>query len=234
MSLSGWRAIDDAKPEIAHEAQRGKIVGKQAIERVETEAAGRDVEATLTLISRERPGRAGIKAEPHLADDRLGERRDVAQAKVQTLPRHGMHDMGRVADEREPPGDEAPRDLEAERKGFDARGKADRAQFRREAIFKLARQIVGVERQQRLGVGATLVPDDARLATRKRQESERTGRQEMLLRPAFVVALVRDRRDDAGLVIVPADGLNVGEPAEFRARAVGGDREARAQHAAVG
>ncbi len=211
-----------------------KIVGKQAIERVETEAAGRDIEPTLTLVGGERSGRARIKAEPHLADDRLGERRDVAQAKVQPLPGDGMDDMGGVANQRKPPGDEAPGDLKAERKGFDARGKADRAEFRREAVFELARQIVGIERQQRLGVGATLVPDDARLAARKRQESEWTGRQEMLLRPAFVVALVRDRRDDAGLVVVPADGLNVGEASEFRARAVGGDREARAQHAPVG
>src|SRR5277367_3337163 len=105
-----------------------------------------------------------------------------------------MHHMGRVANEREPPGDEAPRNLEAERKGFDPRGKADRAQFRRETVFKLARQIVRVERQQRAGVDATFVPDDARLATRKRQDGEWTGRQEMLLRPAFVIALVRDRR----------------------------------------
>ena len=55
-----------------------RIIGEQAIERVETEAAGRDVEATLTLVGGERRGRAGIKAKPHLADDRLGERRDVA------------------------------------------------------------------------------------------------------------------------------------------------------------
>ena len=38
--------------------------------------------------------------------------------------------MGRVANEREPLGDEAPGNLEAERKGLDARGEADRAQFR--------------------------------------------------------------------------------------------------------
>ena len=139
--------------------------------------------------------------------------------------------MGRIANEREPPGDEAPRDLEAERKGFDARGKADRAQLRRETVFKLARQIVGVERQQRAGVGATFVPDDARLATRKRQESEWSGRQEVLFRPTLVVALVRDGCDDAGLVIVPADGLDVGKLGKFRARAVGGDCEARADDA---
>ena len=50
----------------------------------------------------------------------------------------------------------------------------------------------------------------------------------MLLRAAFVIALVRDGGDDAGLVVVPADGRDVGERAELRARAVSGDRKARA------
>ena len=142
--------------------------------------------------------------------------------------------MGRVAHERKPLGDEAPGDLEPKRKRLDSRGEADFAQFWREAVFELARQLFGIQRKQRARVGATLVPDNARLAAGKGQNRERTGRQEMLLRAAFVIAVVRDRRDDSGLVIVPADGLNVGEPAEFRARAVGGDSEARPQGAAVG
>ena len=56
----------------------------------------------------------------------------------------------------------------------------------------------------------------------------------MLLRAAFVIALVRDSGDDAGLVIVPADGRDIGKPPQLRARAIGGDREARAQRSAVG
>jgi hypothetical protein len=83
-------------------------------------------------------------------------------------------------------------------------------------------------------VGATFVPDDARLATRKRQESEWTGRQEMLLRPAFVIPLMGDGCDDAGLVVVPTDGRDVGELGKFRAGSVSGDCEASAQHAPVG
>ena len=56
---------------------------------------------------------------------------------------------------------------------------------------------------------------------------ERAGGQEMLLRAAFMIALVGDGGDDAGLVVVPADGRDAGERGELRARAVGGDREAR-------
>ena len=79
--FSGRRAVDEAQAEIAREAQRREVVGEQAVHHVHAEAARRDVEAPLALVGRERSGRAGIEAEPHFADDRLGERRDVAQAR---------------------------------------------------------------------------------------------------------------------------------------------------------
>ena len=119
--------------------------------------------------------------------------------------------MGGVADERQPLADEAARDLEAERKGFDRRGERELAELRREAQFELAQKIFRLERDERPSVGAALVPDDARPASGQRQDGERAGRQEMLLGDAFVVALMRDRRDDAGLVVVPAVGRNGGE-----------------------
>ena len=141
--------------------------------------------------------------------------------------------MGRVADERQPLADKSPRNLEAERKGLGARGEANLAQFGREAELKLAREVLGVEREKRAGVRAALVPDDARPAAGKRQDRERAGGQEMLLRTAFMIALVGDGGDDAGLVVIPADGRDARKRDELRARAVGGDRKARAQRAAV-
>ena len=56
----------------------------------------------------------------------------------------------------------------------------------------------------------------------------------MLLRPAFVLALVLDGGDDAGLVIVPAERGNVGQRAELRARPVRRCRHTRPQASAVG
>ena len=145
-----------------------------------------------------------------------------------------MDDVRRIADERQPLADEAPGDLEAERKGLDARGEADRSELRGEAEFKLADEILGLELEERAGVGAALVPDDARPAAGQRQDGERAGRQEMLLRPAFVLALVLDGGDDAGLVIVPAERGNVGQRAELRARPVRRCRQTRPQASAVG
>ena len=55
----------------------------------------------------------------------------------------------------------------------------------------------------------------------------------MLLGAALVVALMRDRRHEAGLVVVPADCLDVGQRAQLRACAIGRDRKAGADRAAV-
>src|SRR5262249_23138724 len=107
-------------------------------------------------------------------------------------------------------------------------------QFLREAKFEFAFKLLGVERNQRAGVSAPLVPHDARPPARKRQDREWAGGQEMLLRAAFMIALVGDRGDHAGLVVVPADGWAAGERAKLRARAVGRDRKARAERAAIG
>ena len=221
------------RPRSRTKRSAAEVVGEHAVERIEAQSAGRDVETPAALVSPERPGRARIEAEPHLADDRLGERRHVAQPKVQALPCKRMDHMGRVADEGQPLADKSPRNLEAKRKGLGARGEANLAQFGREAELKLAREVFGFEREKRSGARAALVPDDARPAAGKRQDRERAGGQEMLLCTAFMIALMGDGGDDAGLVVIPADGRDARKRDELRPRAVGGDRKARAQRAAV-
>ena len=62
--------------------------------------------------------------------------------------------------------------------------------FRVKRCSSCAQEILGRERQQRLGVGVALVPDDARLAPAHRQDGERAGGQEVLLGAAVVIALV--------------------------------------------
>ena len=56
----------------------------------------------------------------------------------------------------------------------------------------------------------------------------------MLLGAPFVIALVRDRCDDAGLAGVPAHSGNIGERAQLGAQAVGGDDQPRTQNLAAG
>ena len=68
----------------------------------------------------------------------------------------------------------------------------------------------------------------------QRQDRERARRQEMLLGAAVMIALVRDRGDDAGLAVVPAVARDAGALADRRVRAVGGDQEPRRKCVAVG
>ncbi len=66
-----------------------------------------------------------------------------------------------------------------------------------------------------------------RAARPQRQDREGTGGQEVLNRPALVVALVRDGGDDAGLRIGPGDPADAGEVAQPGAAAVRGDEKRR-------
>ena len=60
----------------------------------------------------------------------------------------------------------------------------------------------------------------------QREDRQRTARQEMLRRAPVVGDLVRERRDDARLSIVPADRADPGGLAQPRAGAVGRDEQA--------
>ena len=77
-----------------------------------------------------------------------------------------MHDVRGVGDERDALAHETAREAKAERERLDAGSDADRPEPQREAPLELPEKIVGRERQQRLGVGMALVPDDARPAPR--------------------------------------------------------------------
>ncbi len=136
--------------------------------------------------------------------------------------------MGGIANQGKALGDEAPRDAIAERDRDRLGGDFDLAELEREARLELPLEILRLERQQRLGVIARLVPNDARASARQRQDRERTGGKEVLFGATGVIALMRDRGDDRRLSIVPADSRDIGERAQLRARAVGGDDQARA------
>ena len=71
------------------------------------------------------------------------------------------------------------------------------------------------------------------MAALERQQGKRTAREKMLNRPVLMVELVRDRGDDADLVVVPADRANARRIAKPRSPPVGRDRKSRPQSAAV-
>ena len=103
-----------------------------------------------------------------------------------------------------------------------------------EAAFELGVEVGVGERDDALGLARLLGPHDRGAAALERQDRERSRRQEMLFGAAAVIALVRDRGDDARLAVVPAVRRNAGALANLRARTVGGDQEARCDDGAVG
>src|SRR5207244_12283849 len=94
------------------------------------------------------------------------------------------------------------------------------------------------QRDDALRLGCRLGPDDRRAMAhrgigRQRQDRERPRRQEMLLCPAAVIALVGDRTDNGGLAIAPAVACDPRAHADRRLRAIGGDEKPRRYPAAI-
>ena len=78
--LQRRQAVDQAEADVAHEPQHVGAVGEQPVEPVGRDAHRHGVEPPPALIALEHVGAAGIEAEPRRVDDRLRERRDIAQA----------------------------------------------------------------------------------------------------------------------------------------------------------
>ncbi len=133
--------------------------------------------------------------------------------------------MRGVADQREPLADERARDVIAERKRARFALRLDVAEMQAKAFFELELEFVVRQRNDARRFAAPLGPHQRRALAGQRQDRERTGRQEMFLGAAAVVALVRDGDDDAGLVVVPTVERNAGALPQRRFRAVSGDKE---------
>ena len=95
-----------------------------------------------------------------------------------------------------------------------------------EAPFQFGVKLLVGERDDAFGLARLFRPDERRPAALQRQDRERPGGKEMFFRAAVMIALMRHRRDDAGLSIVPAMGGDAGLLADRRTRAVGADQQA--------
>ena len=91
-----------------------------------------------------------------------------------------------------------------------------------EALFELGMEFAIRQGDEARRVRRVLGPDDRTAAVAQRQDREWPGRQKMLFGPAVVLALMRDRRDDGGLIVGPAVGRDAGIPANRRAGAISG------------
>ncbi len=145
-----------------------------------------------------------------------------------------MDAVGGIAGQREARGDEGAGEREPQREGAAAADDLEAAQLVAEAAFQLflEDQIVAVH--EALCILRALAPDERRAVAGERQGRERAGGQEMLLGRAVMRAFVLHGGDDAGLAVIEAHRLDAGHVAQFRAGAVAGDEEARADLRSVG
>src|SRR5207342_126113 len=147
---------------------------------------------------------ARIEAEPCGVDDHFGERGDVFQSHIQSLPRNRMNDMRRVADERDALGNELARNPKAERKNAARADRRDLPEGEAEAALELVMEASLGQRHNPRRLLRLLGPDDRGAVASgsvafERQDRERARRQEMLLGTPVMIALMRNGGDDGGL-----------------------------------
>ena len=167
-----------------------------------------------------------IEPEPRRVGDGLRQRGDVAQSEIEALARDRMNDVRRVADQRHPLAGKTPRHRQPERKRAARADRLDLAELQAEAPLELDVKFRIGQRDDALRLARLFGPHDRGAAALQRQDRERSRRQEMLFRPAVMIALMLDGGDDAGLLVVPAEALDAARLADRRARAVGGDEQA--------
>jgi hypothetical protein len=185
------------------------------------------VEAPPALVALQNVRRADVEPEAVGVDDRLGERRHILEAEIEALAGDRMDAVRRIAGQREAVGDEGAGQRQAEREGAARADRPDRAELVAEAAFQFLLEDEVVGRDQPLGIGRPLGPDQGGPVAGQRQDREGAGGQEMLLRHALMRPFVLDRGDDARLAVVPMHGLDAGNVAQLRFRAVAGDQQPR-------
>ena len=152
------------------------------------DAHGDGVEAPRALVALEHVGASpGIEAEPHRFDDRLGQGRGVVQAEIEALPGDRVDDMGGVADQGQPLGDEARgrcRSRADSCAAASSTASAPSCRPKRRSISATRSAGRGrAGRHARLALGPHDRDDGRAGRPAQRQDGERTGGQEMLVRP---------------------------------------------------
>ena len=114
------------------------------------------------LVALQHVERADVVAEAVGLDDRFGKRRRVLEAEIEALAGDRVDAMGGVAGEREARRDEVARQRQAERPGARRSLHRDLAELQAEALLQFHLEHEVVARDQPVGVGRALRPDDAR------------------------------------------------------------------------
>ena len=184
------------------------------------------------LVARQQARGAGILAGMHRRDHQFRQRRHVAEAKVQPLPRDRVDAMRRIPHQSEPFGRVAGGVHGRQRIGPappDRRHRAEVVPQPRRDLPAIGRI---VHRQRRRGDRRALGPDDGADVRMPRDAVHRQLRegavgQELLQRDIVVRLLVRDGPDDAHAMVVEPRHRDARLAAQRRVAALGADHKAR-------
>src|SRR4029078_1131150 len=149
------------------------------------------------------------------------------QSHIEALSGNRMDDVGGVSDQRQPLADECARRKKAERKRTPRPADFNITELQAEALLKLNVKLAVGQRNNALCFAGSLGPDDRAAPARERQDRKRPRGQEMLLGTAIVRALMRNRRDDCGLVVVPSVCGDTGPLADQGVSTIGANQKAR-------
>ena len=201
-------ALDAREAQVAHQAQRLDVVGKQAVQKVRRRDHGEVVDAPPSRIAFERVGRADIESKPLGIDQHLSQRGDVANAEIVALARDRMDAMRGVPHQHQPPVHVTIGMHEAEWIRPARSHRLDGAQEIAEAPRELRLESGGIEGEQALRERRALRPHDrgtvfAVRSVAHRQDGEGTTGQEFLLRHAAMRLLVAGDQHDGGLIVGP-------------------------------
>ena len=152
--------LDHAEAELAHEAQRQKVVGEQPVEAVGDRDQRQRIEPPPALVARQHLGAAGIEPQAPGVDHQLGQRRDVAQCEVPALAGDRVDRAGGIADQRQAPRGVALRLHHRERIVPARPGQLERAELVAEALGQLVHELRIVQADQVARQTVVRGPDD--------------------------------------------------------------------------
>ncbi len=144
-----------------------------------------------------------------------------------------MHEVRGIADQHQPVCHQRTRQMHLERPKRTRSCQRNLAQPQAEPLLGFDEEGGIVHRHNGTADLLVLRPGDARAVTRERQNRERPGRQEVLHGARAVRLSMRDRGDDANLLVGPADDADAGRIAQTRGAAVRRDKNFGAQAATV-
>ena len=136
-----------------------------------------------------------------------------------------MYAMSRIPHQREAVLHRFPCQCQPQRKSLLRSVQRDFAELVAETALQFEFEGKVVQRHEPFRIPAVFRPDQRRAVSLQRQNRKWPGRQEMLFRPAVVIAFMGNSGDDAELVIGPVDNLDPRHFPKFRAHAVSGNEK---------